>query len=409
MSSTTSHPTRSIGGRAGRFAAGAVFILTPVLIAAAVIVFGVLPQRTARAKLATEAADRAAAPPRVSVVQAKRAPGVIRVTLPGRVEAIQEASVFPREGGYIARTLVDLGDSVKSGQLLAEIETPVLDQEILLNKASVAVAEARLNAQKSQLELAALTLDRLNSVNDSRAVSQQALDEAKLKHAATAADVAAAKASLDYALADGKRLAERKAFSRIVAPFDGKISARGYDAGALVVADKIDATRPLFRLTKIDELRVYVDVPQSAALGLSNDQPAEVRIKELPGKVFPGHVARKSASFDATTRTLLTEVHIDNAEGIFSPGMFAEVTLEAKRQSTPVLIPSEALIVRKEGTRVAVVDANSTLHYVTVTTGRDYGSELEILAELKGDEHVVLSLSRDLPEGSKVDAVLSKR
>lgn len=230
-----------------------------------------------------------------------------------------------------------------------------------------------------------------------------------MKHAATAADVAAAKASLDYALADGKRLAERKAFSRIVAPFDGKISARGYDAGALVVADKIDATRPLFRLTKIDELRVYVDVPQSAALGLSNDQPAEVRIKELPGKVFPGHVARKSASFDATTRTLLTEVHIDNAEGIFSPGMFAEVTLEAKRQSTPVLIPSEALIVRKEGTRVAVVDANSTLHYVTVTTGRDYGSELEILAELKGDEHVVLSLSRDLPEGSKVDAVLSKR
>ncbi len=396
-------------GRGARLLAGMVFLITPLVLAGLVLVFGVLPQKAAKARLIEDAAARASAPPRVSVAQVKRAPAILKVTLPGRIEAIQEASLFPREGGYIAKISADIGDHVKSGQVLAEIDTPVLDQEIELNKAAIAVADARLKAQQSQLALADVTLERLKSVGDTRAVSQQQLDEAQLKRAATKADVAAAEAELAYAQVDGKRLAERKAFTRITAPFDGKISSRSYDAGALVVADKIDSTKPLFRLTRTDQLRVFVDVPQNSAVGLEVDQPAEIRVKELGAKGFKGHVVRKSASFDPTTRTLLTEVLVDNAEGVLAPGMFAEVTIETKRVNAPVMIPSEALIVRKEGTRVAVVAPDSTVRFVNVVTGRDFGTEIEVLTELKGDEKVALSLSRDLPDGTKVEAVDSKR
>jgi RND family efflux transporter MFP subunit len=308
------------------------------------------------------------------------------LSLPGTLQGFVQAPVAARAGGYLRRWTKDIGSRVRQGELLAEIETPELDQQL-----SQAIA-ARQQTTAS-LDLAKSSMLRWEALRKRDAVSQQELDERRSAFAQAQANLAAADANVE-------RLRQLEAFKRVVAPFSGVITKRNVDIG-----DLIDTTgKPLFLLSQTDPLRVYVNVPQAYAQLVKPGQTATVTQTELHGRKFRGEVARTAASIDAATRTMQVEVSLRNQDGALLPGAFVQVDLALPPSGT-VTVPFNALLFRGEGVRVAAVDAKGTVHIRPVRLGRNFGDSVEILEGLAGGERLVVNPADSLAEGDQVQVV----
>jgi RND family efflux transporter MFP subunit len=381
--------------------------LTAIVIAlvAVTLLLGIWPRQRALAALATAAQDGAKSLRRVTFVAALAGPAEVTMVLPGRLEAAREVAIFPRESGYIDRFQFDVGDTVEQGATLATLRTPVLDSQIQIAESAIAVGEARLGEARAKLDLSRVVLARLTSVSDARAVTAQVLDEAKGRVDADAASLVFAQASLDAARADRERVLQQKSQTVLLAPFAGEVSQRNFDVGALVVADKSDTGRPLFRLVDRSSIRVFVEVPQSMAGSLRVDQEVIVTIKEIAGHSFAGRVVRLGPSIDPVTRTRLLEARLENAARQLLPGMFASVTVVTPREVRPTSIPGEAVITLGGKPRIAIIDAGGAIRNRPITIIRDLGSVVEISDGAVPGDRVVVNLAEDLPEGMLVDPV----
>jgi len=309
------------------------------------------------------------------------------LALPGTLQGFVQSPISARASGYLRRWTKDIGSRVEKGELLAEIETPEIDQQL-----SQAIA-ARQQAA-SGLELAKSTVARWENLRKKDVVSQQDLDERRSALAQSTANLAAADANM-------QRLRQTEGFKRVLAPFAGVITRRNVDVGDLIDAGGGGGGRALFMLAQTDPLRVYINVPQAYAQLIKAGQPVVVTQAELRGQSFKGEVARTSGAIDTTTRMMQVEVSLPNKDGTLLPGAYVQVSLPLAA-SQSLTIPANALIFRAEGTRVAVVDGQGRVHLRTVQLGRNYGETVEVLDGLGATDRLVLNPSDSLAEGDVV-------
>lgn len=360
---------------------GRVFFIV-LLIAAAAFVFGWLPRAKERAVVKSDARELAI--PTVQLIAPAPAKAAPPLVLSGELKANAEASINARASGYVRRWLVDIGARVEQGQLLAELDTPELDREL-------AQARAELNQSEAARDLASTTAVRWREMLAGKTVSPQETDE-------KAADLELKKATVEASRAKVQRLEDLLGYNRITAPFAGTITARNLDVGQLVTEG---AGRELFHLTQTDKLRVFVRVPQSYARAVAVGQTAELAAPELPGRIFAGKIARTAGAMDAASRTLLTEIEVDNSKGELLAGSYTQVRLIDAKPDAPLTLPSNTLLFRPEGPQVAVV-ANDRVSMRTVQLGRDFGTAVEILVGLTDAERVVLNPADSLVDGVEV-------
>jgi RND family efflux transporter MFP subunit len=308
-----------------------------------------------------------------------------------------------------------MGDRVKAGQVLAEIEAPELDQQILQARAtldqtnsSVQQAEAAVQQGRSNENLAKVTAGRWENLQKRGVVSKQENDTYQAQWVSQQANVqalekavAAARSNVGAAQANLDRLIQLKSYQTVRAPFAGVITVRNVDTGALVN----DASTLLFRIAQTASLRTYVNLPQTDADSVRVGQAAFLTVPELPGRKFKGTVARTSNALDPATRTLLTEVQVSNAAGVLMPGMYAQVDMSVPRKNPPLLIPGDTLVVRSDGPQVAVVGDDGAVHWARIQLGRDYGDRLEVLSGLEMGQQIVVNPSDVVREGVKVKPV----
>jgi len=362
------------------------------------------------------AASGPSGPPIVSVASVVKADADVEITLPGSIQAETETAVFARADGYIKRRTADIGDRVEQGQVLAEIDSPELDQQIReaeaacrRSQAALRQAEAQLAQARANLHLAEVTAKRWRVLVDKGVLSTQDGDEKQAALEARKADAAAAEAGVQAArdtIAAGEaalqRLLELQSFRRVVAPFPGIVVARNVDTGTLVSAGSSSSLRELFRIARIELLRVFVYVPQSEAPAVRPGLACTVEVREYRGRGFPGKVTRTANALDPLSRTLLTEVQVRNPGGELMPGMYATVRLRLRRQDPPLLIPSAAFRNTEKGPVAAVVGDDAVVRFVPVTLGRDYGAQIEVLGGLREGQKVVTNATDEVREGVKV-------
>jgi len=364
----------------------AVVILVAMLAVGMVLAAGIVPRLRAQDKLAL--ASRESAGVSVVVTNVTRSAIIPELLLPASVRAFEETTLYSRANGYLSKWLVDIGGKVEAGQVLAEIDTPELDQELNQSRAALAQADANLALSKS-------TADRWRSLLKDKAVSEQEADEKAGALAAREADVNAAKAAV-------RRLEQLTSYKQIRAPFSGIVTRRNVDTGALILAGSGGAANPLFNLAQISTLRVFVDVPQAYMRDVSINLPVEIRVSEFPHRVFSGKVVRTAGALDPATRTLLTEVQVDNQDGVLMPGIHAEARLRLAQNEPPIVVPATSVMIRGEGTLVALVDAGQAIHLQKVQIGRDLGTSIEIVAGLADHATIVLNPSDALKDGTQV-------
>jgi RND family efflux transporter MFP subunit len=364
---------------------GALGIVVLVLAAAAVTaVWGIVTREHAMAALSRETRDTAVTT--VAVTKPSRGTASEDISLPGTVQAYTDAAIYARTSGYLKKRYADIGSRVKTGQVLAEIDTPEIDQQLMQARADLATADANAN-------LAKLTADRYQELIKTDSVSRQDLDNATGTYEAR-------KAAVSSAAANVKRLEELQKFKTIYAPFDGVITARNTDIGALIGSGA--TAKELFHVASMDRLRIFVSVPQMYARSARADTPADITVQELPGQKFPGRVARTAQAIDPNSRTLLVEIDLDNPHGRILPGSFAQVHLKLPTSETTFRLPVNTLIFRSEGLRVATVK-DGVVTLVPVTLGRDFGSSVEVVSGLTGAEAVVVNPSDSLADGQRVN------
>jgi RND family efflux transporter MFP subunit len=388
------------------FATWGIVGLVLVALITSVVVVGL--QRHEHARELNAAADRlSSALPRVSVATARWAPPTSELTLPGNSQPIRGTALYGRVNGYLKFWLVDIGDRVKEGQLLAEISSPDVDDQLAQARANLILAQANLRAAEANLELAKITLKRNLEANrsSSGAVAQLTLDQNNAEVKTTAAQVETARASIQVNEATVQQYADLQAFEKIVAPFTGVITARTVDPGALITADNPSEARPLFYLMQTDPLRVFVNVPQVFATTVAVGQNATVYREQEPNRQFSGHVTRTANALDPNTRSLLTQVDVPNPDDALRPGMYLQVKFIAPRSGRTVLIPSAALVWRPDGTFVAVLDSDHRVHNRKVQSGRDFGAEVEIFSGLEGGQTLIVHPGDALTEGQQVEPV----
>ena len=328
--------------------------------------------------------------PVVMYIAARRGSQKADIVLPASLYAMQETTIYARTNGYLKRWQVDIGDQVKAGQILAEIEALELDRE--LDQALASRAQV-----KAHLELARVTAERYGALMKEEAVSPQEVDEKYGIHDVRKADYAAAEANL-------RRLQQMKSFQRVTAPFSGTIVARNVDVGSLIQAGSASSSGWLFKLAQTDTIRVHAAVPQSSMRMIKPGMTVDLVVPELGERVFPAKVMRNAGAFDSATRTMVVEMHVPNRGGPLLPGMYAQAKINLVNAEPNLQIPINALMVGGEGPRVAVVDTSGVIHIKPVKVGRDFGKEVEILAGLTDNERVINNPRDSLVEGSKVRA-----
>ena len=360
-----------------------------LLLAVALAAWGILSRRMAETALAAEAMD--AAVPRVVVLEAPAGPNSSELVLPGSVEPYIGTVLHARVDGYLKRWYVDIGAQVKAGQLLAEIDSPEIDDQLRQARADLATARADEN-------LARTTAARWQALVARGAVARQDADEKTATADAQSARRAAAGANVD-------RLAQMQAFKRVLAPFDAVVAARHVDTGALISAGGGSGGTPLFDLAQSTRLRVQVRVPQADSGAIAPDQEAQVRFAENPAHSFPARVVRTADALDPLSRSLLVELELDNADGALLSGGYAEVhfALAATRRS--VRLPINTLLFRSEGLQVASVSGDDTVALKRVTAGRDFGKEIEVVAGVDPGERVIVNPPDDIVNGLRVKVV----
>jgi RND family efflux transporter MFP subunit len=328
----------------------------------------------------------AQAMPSVSVVQPRRARTASALDLPGRMEAYARAALYARVAGYLKSWNVDIGSPVKAGQLMAEIEAPDLDQQLMQAKAGLASAEAAE-------ALAEVTAKRWKALSGTNAVSQQAIEEKLADYNVKRADANAARANVD-------RLQSMTGFKRIVAPFDGVVTARSTDLGALIAADNGSGIA-LFVVSDVHKLRVYVNVPQAFVPAVPPGTKARISVPEYPGQTFEATVEMSAQAVDPASGTTRMQIVVDNAAGKLMPGAFANVRLELPAAADVLSVPASAVIFDKNGLRVATVDAQNRVVLKKVVIGRDLGRIIELASGLSADDRVI-----ETPPDGVVDGVV---
>lgn len=407
---TSSHETAPRSRSRTRLAGGGVLLLAFAAV-------GAFPHlaRSHDALAATREAP--ATHPIVTILHATVGAPTSELVLPGNVEPLYSANLFARVDGYLDRRSVDIGTHVKSGQVLAVISSPEIDQQLLQGRATLAQALASLEQAKAGLEqakanaeLTRLTKDRDVPLGEEHAISQQIVDQAVQAHNARLADVTAANANITAAEANVSanranvaRLMQMQSFERIVAPFDGVITARNIERGDLVTTGSAAASGPLFSIAQSNALRIQIDVPQSEAVNIKDGQTVALDVKERLGRSYTGTVTRNAGALDAAARTMLTEVQVNNSDGSLLPGMYAMVKFTLSQQRRSFIIPASSLVIDHSGMHVAVVDGTQTVHFLPVRIGKDMGKEVEILGGLNGSEALVASPSDLLTEGEHVE------
>lgn len=362
-------------------------IVGAVVIAAA-IAWGVYTRVQAQAAL--RAATEHAAAVTVQVVHPTPSGTAGTLVLPGTVQAFTEAPIYARTSGYLKRWYVDIGKQVKAGQLLAEVETPEIDAQLRQAKADLGTAEANY-------KLAQTTATRWQSLLASGVVAKQDVDN-------KVGDAEAKQAEVESARANLLRLHELEGFKRIVAPFDGIITARGTDIGALINAGSANGAE-LFHIAAIHKLRIYIQVPQRYAAAVQPGLTADLHFAEHPGKTYTATVVHSANAIDAATRTLLVELSADNRNGELLPGAYAEVHLQPAAGVNTLQLPANALLFRADGMQAATIDQNNQVVMKTVQIGRDFGKQLEILAGVDANDRVVINPSDSLTDGVTVRIV----
>ena len=355
--------------------------------------------------------------PVVSVVTATRAPATTDLVLPSAISAVLETPIYARVEGYITKIYVDIGDRVKEGQVLIDVDTPDLDEQLRQNrhrynqfKASSGSTMAALVQAKANLKLAEVVLNRTKKLVAQGIMAQQELDDKQAAYDVSTAATASAQAAVESAEegkkavnSDIERLISQTQFKKVVAPFTGVITVRNCGVGNLVSGTAAANTGPgLYRIADPRVLRVFIAVPQMSAPSVQVGMAADLQLTEFPGRVFHGAVARTANSIDPAARTLRTEVRIENKDGTILPGMYGNVHLKVPNPNTAWIVPGDTTLARPDGTYVAVVDPNMRIRLQKLTVSRDTGRELEVIQGLRGDERLVVNPSDEIREGIEV-------
>ncbi|MFI4890779.1 MAG: efflux RND transporter periplasmic adaptor subunit [Steroidobacterales bacterium] len=374
-------------------------------IAAAILVFcfvGVMVVRLLHSSAVARAGEAAwSAPPPVDVVIARPATVGQDLVLPGETAAWYEATIYGRVNGYVAKWLVDIGDQVRKGQVLASIDTPELDAELQAARAQLKASEAQVEARKAEAEFTRTTNERWRD-SPKGVVSDQERDEKKADYESSKARLFAADAQVALDRSKVDQYSALTEFKQVRAPFDGTITERRIDVGNLVTAGSTSATTSLYRMAQTDPLRIFVDVPQSAAGELmSAGVPAEIRATGAVGGVFAGKIARSAQSINAQARTMRVEVDMPNANHALVPGMYVNVAFRLNPRGL-VEVPAAALIFRATGTQVAEVDAGGKIRFANVAIARDNGSVVELASGVQPGDRLVLNISSQIASGQAV-------
>lgn len=370
--------------------AGVLILLVAIAVAAGIAISGIAPRLRARQNLRQET-DRLAAPP-VNIIHPARAARAEEVVLPGNIQAFTDAPIYARTNGYLKRWYFDIGAHVKTGALLAEIESPEIDQQLQQ-------AREELNTAEANLRLGQLTANRYTDLFKTDSVAKQDVDNAVQDAAAKAATVKSAQANV-------ARLEQLVGFEKIYAPFDGILTARKTDVGQLIESGSSGgAARELFHMAAIDRLRVFVNVPQVYSHDAKPGMLIDLTLPEMPGRRFTGKLVRTAGSIDPTTRTLNVEVDVSNTAGLLFPGAYAEVHFKIQSNAETLTVPSTSLIFRGNGLRIPVVENGNRIALKAVTPGRDFGNTIEILSGLSAGAAVVANPPDSLVEGETVRVV----
>ena len=388
------------------------FVLIPIIFLLAV--GGYLHWRTYADAAETQRQQQEFVP-QVRTAVAKREDAAVQLTLPGQTEAFDTANLFPRATGYVAERRVDIGSRVHAGDLLLRIEAPDLDQQLTQaqaqigqNQAAVAQALAQVQSAQANTKLADTTKYRTTTLANQGWETKQNADNATANFSVQTAGIANAEAGVKVAEANLKaqqasvgRLAALIAFEQVKAPFAGVITARNVDTGDLLTQDSLGGN-PMFSIVRDDVLRVAVYIPQSSAIGIRDGLEAEVSVPELPGQVFKGRVARSAVALQAASRSMLTEVDVQNPDGKLRAGLFVNVSFAIPRVAPAVVVPDEALVFNAAGLQVAVVDPEGKIRFRKVSIYRDFGTSAELREGLSGGETLILSPPAQLADGSLV-------
>lgn len=364
-----------------------VLITIVVLIIVAVIVIaGIVPRERAKAALRIETNDLAV--PTVAVIQAKRGSPQQEIVLPGNMQPFIESPIYARTNGYLKKWTHDIGAHVKTGELLAEIETPEVD-------AQLEQARSDLNTAIANMKLAQVTAERYESLRNTDSVSKQDVDTAASDYVARKAMVASAESSV-------KRYEQLQSFEKVYAPFDGVITARHTDVGNLINSGNAGPAQELFRIASIQKLRVFVNVPQQYSRDARIGLIADLTLPQFPERRFKGILVRTANSIDLASRRLLVEVDVENSRGELLPGAYTEVHLKIPSNVPTFILPVTALIFQAQGMQVAEVDGNHRAQLKPITIGRDFGAEVEIVAGLSGAEQIINNPPDSLVSGEEV-------
>lgn len=309
------------------------------------------------------------------------------LVLPASLQAYEESPIFARTNGYLLRWYKDIGSHVKQGELLADIDTPEVDQEL---------SQARANRQQSsaQLDIAKISADRWQNLRKTDSVSQQENDMQTSAYQQAVANLAAADANV-------RRLEQLESFKHVYAPFSGVLVKRNVDPGALINAGSVGME--LFILAKVDPLRVFTNVPQAYSPAIKNGMPAYITLQEIPGQKFRGTVARTAEAIDPATRTLLTEVDVPNKDGRLLRGSFGEVHFSPRINTEKVTVPVNAMLFRRDGAQIAIVGSDNKVQLRPITIGRDYGTTLEILGGVSVEDRIIINPADSLEDGQTVN------
>ena len=354
-------------------------------IVAGVVIFGISARHGSERTLEKETA--ASAIPSVNVVYPTPSTLSSELALPGNTQAFTDTPIYSRTSGYLKNWFFDIGAHVRKGQLMAQIETPELDQQLQ-------VAQADLKSAQANLDLANTTSARYQNLLKTNSVSKQETDVA-------VSDAAAKKAAVDASMANVRRLEQLQSFENVYAPFDGIVTARNTDIGRLISAGQNTTAQELFHLAAIAKIRVYVSVPAAYSPSIKTGDKATLTLDEYPGRSFEGTIARNSSAIDQSTRTLNVEVDIDNPKGELLPGAYVFVHFKVPEHATSLMVPSNTLLFRAQGLQVGVV-RNNRVQLVPVKIGKDAGATVEISSGLTTNDPVILDPSDSLASGQEV-------
>ena len=404
-----------IGWRPTRTTITALVLGALVLLIVAFLA-GYLPLQQREATLRAEADAQERGLPRLVVMRVERGPAESEIKLPGTMQALTEAPILARTDGYLKRRLVDIGDRVRAGQVLAEIDAPEVDQQIHQAEAAIEQAEAAAEQAKATLEqgranreLARITAERTQRLTERGISPQQEGDQSRAQLAAQDANVQALekailaqRSNLAATKANAARLHELQGYRLVKAPFDGVITLRNVDVGALVSS----GNTLLYRIAQTSTLRTYLNVPQNDVNSVHVGQAAIVHVTQYPGRSFRGAVTRAARALDPSTRTMLVEVDVPNGDGALLPGTYADVGLSGTRADPPITVPAAALVFRTDGAQVAIVRPDHTVHLQKITVGRDYGDRIEILQGVEEGTMIVAAPGDVVREGAAIVPVV---